>query len=158
MTDLPHQSGHAIIAGFGVPGRAVAELLESRGTPYTVVETNPTTVNRAEKIGRRLVCGDARDPQVLRQAGIDTAVLMVIAIPDESAALESTRVARQLNSTIRIITRTHFTSAGIEARQLGANEVVVAEQAAAREFARILPARPLAATKLIKDERRCPFD
>ena len=142
MTDCPQQSGHAIIAGFGVPGRAVAELLESRGTPYTVIETNPATVTRAEKPGRRLVCGDARDPEVLRRAGIETATLLVIAIPDESAALEATRQARQLSSTIRIITRTHFTSAGIEARQLGANEVVVAEQAAAREFARILTEHP----------------
>jgi CPA2 family monovalent cation:H+ antiporter-2 len=142
MSDCPQQSGHAIIAGFGVPGRVVAALLESRGTPYTVIETNPATVTRAEKTGRRLVCGDARDPEVLRQAGIETAVLMVIAIPDESAALEATRQARQLSSTIRIITRTHFTSTGIEARQLGANEVVVAEQAAAKEFARILEERP----------------
>jgi len=62
----------------------------------------------------------------------------VIAIPNESAALACTRLARQLNPTLRIITRTHYTSIGMEARQLGANEVVVAEQAVAREFANLL--------------------
>jgi monovalent cation:H+ antiporter-2, CPA2 family len=138
MSDVSTQSGHAIIAGFGVPGRAVAEIFELRGLAYTVIETNPTTVNRAGKAGRRLVCGDARDPAVLRRADVETAKLFIIAIPDEPAALEATRQARQLNPTIRIITRTHFTSAGMEARQLGASEVVIAEQAVAREFARIL--------------------
>jgi CPA2 family monovalent cation:H+ antiporter-2 len=138
MPDSQSQSGHAIIAGFGLPGRIVAEALDSRGMPYTVIETNPATVNRAGKPGRRLVCGNATDPAVLRRADIETASLLVIAIPDESAALDCTRQARQLNSTVRIITRTHYTSAGIEAKQLGASEVVVAEQAVAREFSRIL--------------------
>jgi Trk K+ transport system NAD-binding subunit len=138
MPDTQPQPAHAIIAGFGVPGRRVAEILESRGTPYTVIETNPATVNRAGKPGRQLVCGDASDEQILRQAGIETAMLLVIAIPDESAALAATRLARQLNPAIRIITRTHYTSVGMEARHLGANEVVIAEQAVAREFANLL--------------------
>ncbi len=137
MVDIKPAS-HAIIAGFGVPGRMVADILQSQGTSYVVVETNPTTCNRAEKPGRRLVLGDACDPAVLREAGIETADLLVIAIPNETAALECTRVARRLNQTIRIITRTHYTSAGIEAKQLGANEVIVAEQAVAREFANLL--------------------
>jgi CPA2 family monovalent cation:H+ antiporter-2 len=138
MPDPACQSGHAIIAGFGVPGRIVAEILESRGTPYTVIETNPATVNRVEKSGRRLVCGDVSDPAILRSAGIETATLLIIAIPNQAAALLATRQARQLNPSIRIITRTHFTSAGMEARQLGADAVVVAEQAVAKEFAHLL--------------------
>jgi monovalent cation:H+ antiporter-2, CPA2 family len=138
MSDFETQSQHAIIAGFGVPGRMVAELLEARGTPYTVVEINATTANRASKPGRRFICGDIRDSAILQRAGIETAVLLVIAIPDQAAALEATRLAHHLNPTLRIVTRTHFTSAGMEAKHLGASEVVVAEQAVAREFARIL--------------------
>jgi voltage-gated potassium channel Kch len=138
MTEIETQSGRAIIAGFGLPGRMVAELLESRGIPYTVIETNLATVHRAGKPGRELVCGNASDPEVLRRAGIEVATLLVIAIPDESAALDTTRQARSLNPSIRIVTRTHYTSAGMEARQLGANDVVVEEQAVAHEFARLL--------------------
>jgi monovalent cation:H+ antiporter-2, CPA2 family len=140
MPETARQSGHAVIAGFGVPGRMVAEVLESRGTPCTIIETNSATVNRATKPGRRFICGDASDPKILRAADVETASLMIVAIPDEPAALQATRHARQLNPTIRIITRTHYTSAGMEARQLGANDVVVAEQAVAREFTRILDA------------------
>jgi monovalent cation:H+ antiporter-2, CPA2 family len=138
MSNSEPQSERAIIAGFGVPGRMVAEMLESRGIPYTVIEINPSTANRAAKPCRRFISGDARDPDVLHRAGIETATLLVIAIPDQSAALDATRHARRLNPTVRIITRTHFTSAGMEAKQLGATDVVVAEQAVAREFARIL--------------------
>jgi CPA2 family monovalent cation:H+ antiporter-2 len=129
---------HAIIAGFGVPGRIVAEMLEAQHVRCVVIDTNPNTVKRAAKPGRAMILGDIRDEQILRQAGIDTASLVVIAIPDQTEALEATRKVRELNAMVRIVTRTHFTSAGLEARQLGADEVVVAEQAVAREFARLL--------------------
>jgi CPA2 family monovalent cation:H+ antiporter-2 len=146
MPELQHQNDHAIIAGFGVPGRLVAEILESRGMPYTVIDTNASTCTRAEKSGRRLINGDASAIQVLREAGIETATLLVIAIPDQKAALKATREARAANPNIRIVTRTQFTSAGMEARQLGADEVVVAEQAVANEFARLLSHQDPAST------------
>jgi CPA2 family monovalent cation:H+ antiporter-2 len=76
----------------------------------------------------------------LKQAGVETASLLVIAIPNETAAVIATRHARQLNSKIRIITRTHFTSVGLEARQAGADEVIVEEQSVAKALCDILKA------------------
>jgi voltage-gated potassium channel Kch len=85
-----------------------------------------------------IVEGDVADPEVLRRAGIMTAVALVIAIPDEKAALQATRVARELNPTVKIISRTHYLSAGIEAKARGADAVIVAEQVVALEMSRIV--------------------
>lgn len=128
---------HVIIAGYGIPGRAVAEALDACHIPYCVLELNAATVRRCVKSGVHIVEGDVKDPDVLRSAHIETAAALVIAIPDEKAALEATRVARQLNPRMKIISRTHYISAGLEARHRGADEVVVAEQVVAVEMSRI---------------------
>src|ERR1700759_723782 len=93
---------HVIIAGYGLPGHAVAEQLDQLHINYCGLELNPTTVTRCAKSGTHIVKGDARDPEVLRQAGIESARAFVIAIPDEKASLEATRVARELNPKLKI--------------------------------------------------------
>jgi voltage-gated potassium channel Kch len=131
-------SGHAVIAGFGVPGRAVGELLAARNMAYCVIELNPRTVERCENTGVHMIAGDAREEQTLRRAGIERAVMFAVAIPNEPAVLEAVRIARILNPTLHIMARCHYISAGMEARKRGANEVVIEEQVVGEEFVRLL--------------------
>ena len=44
-----HLNDHFIIAGYGLPGRAVAEALDHLHLPYCVLELNAATVNRCAK-------------------------------------------------------------------------------------------------------------
>ncbi|HVT90616.1 MAG TPA: NAD(P)-binding protein [Tepidisphaeraceae bacterium] len=132
---------HTIVAGYGLPGRIVVDWLASHHIAHCIIELNPATVHRCEKSGTSIIEGSCTDPQVLKHAGIDTAQLLVLAIPDQKAALEATSIARQLNPRIRIITRCHYTSAGIEAKARGADEVIVAEQIVAEELLRRLDHR-----------------
>ena len=113
-------------------------MLASQGITFEVIELNPETVQRCEKSGTPIIQGDCADPEVLIRAGIQTAGTFVVVVPDERAALEATRQARRLNPTIHIITRCHYTSAGIEAKALGANAVIVAEQVVAAEAVQLI--------------------
>ncbi len=126
--------GHVIIAGFGLPGREVANILQQRQIPFCVVETNPATVERCQIAGLQIIEGDAAEEAVLRQAGIEKAGMLVLAIPHEPVVLAAVKLARRLNPSVRIIARCHYTSAGMTARQLGAEAVVVAEQVVAEEL------------------------
>ncbi len=126
--------GHVIIAGFGLPGRAVATLLEERGEPFCVIELNAAIVQRCQSAGLSIIEGDSAHPETLRRAGIERARLLIIAIPNEQAAVETTRIAREMNPTVRIITRCHYTSAGMAATRAGAEAVVVSEQVVAQEL------------------------
>src|SRR5205814_1753894 len=125
---------YVIIAGFGVPGRAVAELLAFSGVEHCVIERNAETVARAAKGHQHVMAGDASDEAVLRAAKIDRATVVVVAVPDEKVALEITRRAHALNPAAKILIRCHFLSAGLEARTLGATQVVIAEQVVATEL------------------------
>lgn len=131
-------TGHAVIAGYGVPGRAVGDLLSARELPFCVIELNPATVDRCIGTGVHMIAGDVNDEQTLRRAGVDRALLFIVAIPSDPAVLNAVRLARALSPTLHIIARCHFISAGIEAHRRGANEVVIEEQVVGQEMVRIL--------------------
>ena len=131
---------HVIIAGFGVAGRFIGECLRERGVPYVVVEKNPDTCIVQRAAGISIFQGDISDEVVLRRAGIATASVLALAIPDEQAALRATEQARRLHPGIHIIAATRYTSTGLQALQKGADEVIVAEQAVAMEFYRRISA------------------
>lgn len=127
----------AIVAGFGIPGREVVNLLTARGVPFVVVELNPLTVERTAKAGLNIVHGDAADEAVLRAAGIDRATLLALAIPDDGAVLRAIDVARRLNPAVRIVARCRRVSTALEATRRGAADVVSEEQIIGAEFARL---------------------
>jgi voltage-gated potassium channel Kch len=125
-----------IIAGYGIPGRFVAEFCDRHGIKFVVIERNPTIVLRCQRAGTLIIEGDSRDAQTLRDAGIDESTDIAITLPDDVAVLDTIAMARRLKPSIRIIARATFVSGGIEATRRGADDVVVAEQVVAEEFAR----------------------
>lgn len=129
---------HLIVAGFGVPGRVVVDSAEKADISYCIIERNAATVERCASYKDCMICGDAREPEVLKRAGIDRATIVVVAIPDEIAALEVTKSARALNKTCKIITRCHYQSKGLEAMAHGADDVVVSETVVAQEMTRVI--------------------
>ena len=137
-TDPEQLTHHAIIAGFGVPGRAFAEWMTIHQMPYVVIEQNETIVDRCGRGGTSIIAGDIRSEQTLLHAGIERASLLALTVPIESVVLDTVTVARRLNPTIRIIARLQYISSGLDAVRRGADEAVVAEELAAREFVRLL--------------------
>jgi len=137
---------HVIIAGFGVGGRFVAEYLQAQGIPFIIVELNPETCESQRSLGLDVIEGSASDESVLRRAGIATASVLALTIPDEKAALAATEKANEIRPEIHIIAGTRYTSTGLQALQKGADEVIVAEQAVAMEFYRRIDAFMVART------------
>jgi Trk K+ transport system NAD-binding subunit len=129
----------AIIAGYGIPGRAARAALIRAGYECVVIEFNATTVSRMGDCVGAFICGDASHAEVLQRAGIERAALVVVAVPLDPAALAITRQAKRLNPKAQIITRCQYISGGLEAKSLGANEVVIAEQVVATALEAILP-------------------
>lgn len=117
-----------IIAGYGVPGRQVADALKAQGRTFCVIEMNPKTVTSCTAGGVHIVEGDAKNQEILLQAGIENARALVIAVPNDEAALDILRSAKAVNPGIRVVVRCNFTSTGLQALRMGASETVIAEQ------------------------------
>lgn len=116
-----------IVAGFGPVGRAIIEQLPKEGVNVTIIEMNEATVATQAKLGRLTVHGDATDPQVLKAAGIEKADVLILAMPDEQAAIAACQVARKLAPSIYIAARANFLSHGLMCSQAGADHVTVEE-------------------------------
>jgi voltage-gated potassium channel Kch len=140
--ELPPPTAHAppevIIVGFGLPGRFVAEILDARKLPYCVIELNSTNARSIAACKKNVVCGDARDPALLRQAGIESARFLAVTLPDERIVLEVLQIARSINPNLRMLARCNYTSTGIKAEKAGAFAVVIEEQIVALEFAKLI--------------------
>ena len=63
----------AIIAGFGRVGSRTARVLDEEGHDVTLVENVPEKAERAEARGFDVVHGDASNPTVLAEAGVEHA-------------------------------------------------------------------------------------
>lgn len=126
--------GPVILVGFGLAGRWVADIFDRHKIEYVIVDQNPETIEMQKRLGLRAVLGDIGEEATLRRAGIEQAALLVLTVPDEQAVLRATQLARKIKPDIYIVARTNYTSAGLRAVQLGANEVIKGEQAVARQF------------------------
>jgi CPA2 family monovalent cation:H+ antiporter-2 len=133
--------GGVIIVGFGLAGRCVADLLDQAHLSYTIIERNPVTVETQRALGREIIQGNSSDTDTLVEAGLNTASMLALTIPDEKAVLETVSLARRLRPKIYIIARTNYSSQGMKASQLGADDVIKAEQAVALQFYEKLSSR-----------------
>lgn len=150
--DAARRFGKVIVAGFGLAGRWVADIFDRHRIEYTIVDENPRTVETQGKLGRRAIAGNIATEQTLEQAGIADASILVLTIPDEKAVLEATALARRLRPDLYIVARTTHASAGIQASQCGADEVIKAEQVVARHFYEMLLRKVTAANGAIAGE------
>ena len=130
-----------IIGGFGPIGRVAADQLERAGVRTTIIELNEKTVRTNAALGRRMVYGDLSKPEVLESAGVRTAQALIVTTPDEGANLRACQVGRSMNADMCIVTRMNHLSAGIRAKSLGADAIVVEEVAAAEAMERVVAER-----------------
>lgn len=127
--NIENLHGHAIVCGFGRHATEVAQELEKQGVPFVVIENSPDKVEHLRSATDFLfVEGDATDDEMLEEAGIRRAASIVITLPKDADNLFVTLSARQMNPSLRIITRASSISDEIKIRRAGANHTVVPER------------------------------
>lgn len=134
-----HLRDHTIIAGYGVNGRNLAQVLRETEIAFVVVEMDGETVRQEQQKGMSMYFGDVTHPQVLRRLGIHEARALVLAISDPIATRRAVKVARQLNPALHIIARTRYLREIDDLRETGADQVVPEEFETSIEiFSRVL--------------------
>ncbi|HZY20442.1 MAG TPA: YbaL family putative K(+) efflux transporter [Ramlibacter sp.] len=106
-TDARYLSRQVVLVGYGRVGREIAAALRAAGLPFVVAETNRELVERLRAEGTPAVAGDAAEPEVLIQAHIAHARMLVIATPDTLGVRRMAQAARQLNPDVEIVVRSH---------------------------------------------------
>ena len=126
-TDVESMVDHVIIAGFGLNGRNLANVLKEIGIKYLVIETNPDTVKEEKLKGEHIIFGDISKPEILLHASIKFAKIMVIAISDPASSRRALKLAKELNQNICVVVRTRFMSETDDLIKIGADIVIPEE-------------------------------
>lgn len=132
------RQGDVVIAGMGVVGRAVATAIASAGREYTTIDCVETTTDDGVETTTVDVIGNATDRDVLREAGIADARTVVLALPDDTAAIFATFVIRELNPGIEIIARANDHESVSKLYRAGADYVLSLAAVSGRMIASIV--------------------
>ncbi len=102
-TDPEILHDQVVIVGYGPVGRRIAQALEARHIPFVIADANRETVDTLRGEGKAAVSGDAATPDVLIQAHIARAGLLVITASDVVDAARMVATARALNPAIAVV-------------------------------------------------------
>lgn len=117
-------SGHVLIAGYGLSGRNVGQILRRFDIPHLYVELNAENVSKGQREGEFIIYGDIASTEVLHELGVQRAKALVLAINDPAAMARTISIARQSNRDLYILARTRYVAELKHLCQLGADEVI----------------------------------
>jgi len=114
---------HVIVCGFGRVGRNLAQYVANAGQDVVVVEKDPDRAAAAEGAAP-VVRGDATSDEVLREAGVERARVLVSALNTDADNLFVTLTARSLRADLFIVARARAEGSEAKLAQAGADRVV----------------------------------
>jgi K+:H+ antiporter len=126
--ELTRLTGQVVLVGYGRVGRRIGEALTANGISFVVAEENREIVEQLRKSGIPAVSGDASDANVLIQAHIHRARVLVIATPDTLDVRRMIEVARTVNPRIETVVRTHSEEEAALLEKENAGKVFLGEQ------------------------------
>ena len=134
--------GHAIVVGYGRVGRELSRLLQDRGVPLVLVESDPDRVEQARNRGLVTVRGNAASEAILEATRPDTAQLAILAIPQALEAGEIIARLKAINPEISVLARAHSEAEVKHLLAHGADAAVLAERELAYSLADMVMATP----------------
>jgi voltage-gated potassium channel len=98
--------GHVVVCGGGQTGRHIARELVATRSHFVVIERSPAETEALGRLGEVLyLVGDATDTEVLLRARIDRAAGLITCMPSDKDNLFTILSARELNPSMRIVSR-----------------------------------------------------
>lgn len=96
-----------IVVGYGRVGRHIAENVQQAHIDLVIVDQNRERVEALRENNFHAIAGDASYPEVLKEAAIERAVAVVIAVPDPFETRRILETAREIKPDIKVLVRAH---------------------------------------------------
>ncbi len=116
-------SDHYIVCGYGRIGKIITQELNKANKEVVVVDNDRELLNELIKLKIPFLLGDATDDEVLIEAGIERAKVLVASLPKDTDNLFLVLTAKQLNKNLHIIARASVESSERKLLRAGANKV-----------------------------------
>ncbi|MBA2709117.1 MAG: cation:proton antiporter [Tatlockia sp.] len=103
--DQVDEQNAVILAGYGRFGQIIGRFLTAQGIKITILEKDPEQIELLRKLGFKVYFGDASRLDLLKNAGAETATLLIVAIDDPDTSLEIARLTKQEFPKLKIYSR-----------------------------------------------------
>lgn len=117
----------AVVVGYGPVGRTLIRLLRENEIEPTVIELNHKMFEHLKGAGKHVVYGDAKHPETLQGAGVESADFLILSSSSINGAGDLIAEARRLNPRIKILARTTYLRESPALLHAGAHEVFTGE-------------------------------
>ncbi|MES2547183.1 MAG: monovalent cation:proton antiporter-2 (CPA2) family protein [Pseudomonadota bacterium] len=151
------ENNSVIIAGFGRFGQIVGRVLLAKGITATLIDSDPNQVDLMRSFGWRCYYGDASRLDLLEEAGIAKAKLLVISVNDPVAALNIGKLVKARWPGLAVVTRARSRTDAFDLRDIGLDpirETFYSSLVAAKQALLAIGESPSAATKIINHFER----
>jgi glutathione-regulated potassium-efflux system ancillary protein KefC len=117
--DAIRESNPVIVAGFGRFGQVAVRVLRGLGIGATVIDHDPGQIDTVRRFGWKAYYGDATRLDLLESAGAARARLLLVALDDPAAAMQTVQRARNRFPQLAIVVRAHSRSDAYEYAEMG---------------------------------------
>ena len=130
-------NGHVIICGFGRNGREAADVLVKSGFSVVVIEEK---ILKLEATDKRIMFleADATKDEIFIKCNIKNAKSLITTLPNDADNVYVVLAAREINSTINIISRASNDSSIKKLRTAGANNIIMPEKLGGAQMATLV--------------------
>jgi voltage-gated potassium channel len=129
--------GHFILCGYGRVGREIARVFAEENIPFVAIDKDRDSIADAEKDGHLYLLADATDDEVLKEAGIEQARGLVVALGSDADSVYITLSARGLRPDLFIEARASSNMAEAKLKKAGANRIIAPYSLGARRMAEL---------------------
>jgi voltage-gated potassium channel len=122
-------NNHVVVCGYGRNGRQACQQLISGNEKFVVIEISPTIIeSMRNEAGLLFVEGDATQDEILAEAGLDRAKALITALPNDAANVFVVLTAREMNPSLKIISRASDDASEHKLKRAGANNVIMPDK------------------------------
>jgi len=132
-------SDHVIICGYGRNGMQAAAGLLEHSVPIVIIEQDAEIVQSLrETPGCLYVEGDATDEEILKAAFIHSARAMITTLPEDADNMFVVLSAKELNPSIKIISRASMENSDVKLKRAGATNVIMPDKIGGQRMAKLV--------------------
>lgn len=128
-------TGHAIVCGYGKVGKNIVSNLIKEKIPFVVIEKDTAAIEILARNNILHVVGDATYRETLDMAGTSRGKVLISCLSNDADNLYVIMEAREMNPKIRLILRASRPESVKRFMKLGADKVILPEEAGANQMA-----------------------
>lgn len=137
--DISQIEGHVIVCGYGRNGKQAIRTLEAHEEKFIIIESSESLIEQLRLDSKYLfIHGNATSEEVIRRAGIDRAKAIITTLPKDADNVFVVLTARELNSTLSIISRASEDSSEKKLRIAGADNVIMPDKVGGSHMASLV--------------------